>query len=753
MPSLADSLLSSSARPLGLRMRPDLTAHQQRYQGRLYWVVKDPIGLNYFRFQEEEFALLKMLDGLSSLDDLKSGFEEMFAPQQISVEELGQFVGMLHRSNLVIADMPGQGRQLLKRRGERKRQEWLAALSNVLAIRFKGIDPERILNWIYPKVSWFFTRTALIICVLFALSALLLVAVQFDVFWSKLPSFHQFFAKGNWLWLAVAVAVTKVCHEFGHGLSCKHFGGECHELGFMMLVLTPCLYCNVSDSWMLPSKWNRASIGAAGMYVELVIASFATYIWWFSEPGFVNEMALNVMFVCSVSTVIFNANPLLRYDGYYILSDLSEIPNLRQKATTILSRKLGAWCLGMEEPEDPFLPQRNQVFFALYSVASAVYSWFITFSILMFLQKVFEPYRLEIIGHIIGLAAIGGLVLRPLWKLGHFFWIPGRLEQVKKERLRISLAVIGTAILAFLFLPLPYRFVCTLNVEARDAKTVYVEVPGSLVELKVQPGQQVKKGDLLARLENMDLKIAQADLSSKRSQYDAQLRSLQRERHKDPQAGLEIPHIQDSLRAITEQLAEKERALAQLELRAPIDGWVIPPTPVPQPQTDDNERLPSWWGTPLEKRNIGAFLKPGMPFCQIGDPTKMQAALVIDQADVDLVAPRVGDQPGSKVVVKLDELPGDTFTTDVIEISRKDMSVSPREMSHKTGGELQTKTDPTTGVERPLSASYQAVAPLDDEDQVLMVGLRGRAKVSSTRWISLGGRVWRWFGQTFHFRM
>jgi putative peptide zinc metalloprotease protein len=104
-------------------------------------------------------------------------------------------------------------------------------------------------------------------------------------------------------------------------------------------------------------------------------------------------------------------------------------------------------------------------------------------------------------------------------------------------------------------------------------------------------------------------------------------------------------------------------------------------------------------------------------------------------------------------VVKLDELPGDTFTTDVIEISRKDMSVSPREMSHKTGGELQTKTDPTTGVERPLSASYQAVAPLDDEDQVLMVGLRGRAKVSSTRWISLGGRVWRWFGQTFHFRM
>ena len=101
------------------------------------------------------------------------------------------------------------------------------------------------------------------------------------------------------------------------------------------------------------------------------------------------------MFVCSVSTVIFNANPLLRYDGYYILADLTEIPNLRQKATTILSRKLGEWCLGLEQPDDPFLPQRNQVFFALYSVASAIYRWVVVFSILWFLYKVFQPYGLE----------------------------------------------------------------------------------------------------------------------------------------------------------------------------------------------------------------------------------------------------------------------------------------------------------------------------------------------------------------------
>ena len=205
------------------------------------------------------------------------------------------------------------------------------------------------------------------------LSAALLIGVQFDDFQSKLPSFNAFFAAKNWLLLAAVLGCTKVLHEFGHGLSCKHFGGECHEMGVMLLVLTPCLYCNVSDSWMLPNKWRRAAIGAAGMYVEVVLASLCTWIWWFTEPGLLHYTCLNIMFVSSVSTILFNANPLLRYDGYYICSDLMEVPNLRQKSNQILTRKLSEYCLGMEQPEDPFLPQRNQWLFALYTVAAFLY--------------------------------------------------------------------------------------------------------------------------------------------------------------------------------------------------------------------------------------------------------------------------------------------------------------------------------------------------------------------------------------------
>src|SRR5512134_2659654 len=166
MVSLHDSLLSSSARKLPIRKRPDLSARKQQYLGRTYWVVKDPVGLNYYRFQEEEYAILQMLDGETSLDEIKDRFEAEFPPQKITLEELQQFLGMLHRSGLVVAGVPGQGTQLLKRRTERRRKELLGALSNVLCIRFKGFDPERWFAWLYPYVRWFFSRVAVTFCLL-----------------------------------------------------------------------------------------------------------------------------------------------------------------------------------------------------------------------------------------------------------------------------------------------------------------------------------------------------------------------------------------------------------------------------------------------------------------------------------------------------------------------------------------------------------------------------------------------------------
>ena len=426
--------------------------------------MKEPVGLKYYRFQEEEFAILQMLDGESSYQDLKQQFESEFTPQRITLHDLQHFIGMLHRSGLVVSDSPGQGRQLKRRRDEKARRELIGKLSNVLAIRFKGIDPERILNWLYPKVRWFFSPLFCVGVIILALAALSLVTVQYTEFRTRLPAFHEFFGPSNWFWLGITLGITKVLHEFGHGLSCKHFGGECHEMGVMFLVLTPCLYCNVSDSWLLPNKWHRAAIGAAGMYVEIFLAGVATFLWWFSEPGLLNHICLSIMFVCSVSTILFNGNPLLRFDGYYILSDISEIPNLRQKSSRILQRLASEYCLGMEQQEDPFLPNRHIWFFALYTIAAVIYRWVVVISILFFLNAVLEPYGLKIVGQLIGMMGLFGLAGQPIIKLVKYFRAPGRLSQVKRKNILITSGIVTLSLAFFFFCPLPYRVKCAVEI-------------------------------------------------------------------------------------------------------------------------------------------------------------------------------------------------------------------------------------------------------------------------------------------------
>ena len=750
MISLADSLVSASSRPLAIRCRSDLSAKRQNYLGTAYWIIKEPVGLNYFRFQEEEYAILNMLDGTTSLDEIKDRYEEEFPPSKINVEEIARFVGNLYQNGLLIADVPGQGDQLKRQRSEKRKKLLIGQWTNILALRFKGIDPERFLNWIYPKISWLFTRSVLIFCCLLGLSALLLVGVQWELFQSKLPSFHEFFASENWIWLMATLGVTKILHEFGHGLSCKHFGGECHEIGLMILVLTPCMYCNVSDSWMLPNKWHRAAIGAAGMFVELVIASVCTFIWWFTEPGLLNQVCLSVMFVSSVSTILFNGNPLLRYDGYYILSDIMEVPNMRQKATSILSRKLGNWCLGLEEQDDPFLPQRNQWAFALYTIAAVIYRWFILIMILTFLYNVFEPYGLQIIGQIIMLGSLYSLIVMPFWKLYKYFSVPGRTHQVKRPRLYATLGVIAAIIGFICFVKLPYSVICPLQIQPHEAVHINTEVPGILKKIHVEPLQKVEKGQLLAELENLKVKQDLYQLEGEVEAIETRIAAL-RLRKLLPgadgrKAANELRQAEESFESLAQRRDQKKQDLERLKLRAPCAGTVIPSELV-SGQPNAEGLLPTWSGTPLDPDNIGALLEASQTFCLIGDPTKMEAVLVVDQSDRPFV------MKGQTVDLQLDYRAAETIERQTLnEIAAEHMKFTPRRLSTHAGYSVLTETDQATGRDKPMNPSYEASVLLNDPDRKLHAGLRGHAEIhASSR--TLGNRIYRFIAETFSFRL
>ncbi len=743
MATLSDSLVSSSARRLPIRVRPDLSAKKQRYLGKTYWIVKDPVGLKYYRFQEEEYAILNMLDGSMSLDEIKDKFQKNFPPQKITLEELSQFIGTLHRSGLILTGVHDQGYQLYERAIKRRRQEVLGAASNILCIRFKGFDPERFLNWMYPYFAWIYAPFTMFLSLVMMVSALLLVLTQFDTFYSKLPSFYQFFTPENGLWLALILGLTKVIHEFGHGLTCKHFGGECHEMGVMILVLTPCLYCNVSDSWMLPSKWRRAAIGFAGIFVEVWLASFATFLWWYSNPGLLNNICLNVMFISSVSTIIFNANPLLRYDGYYVLSDLMEIPNMRQKASSILSRKAGEWFLGLEYPDDPFLPQRNQLLFALYSVAASCYRWVVTLSITMFLLRVFKPYGLQVLGQVIVIMSLYGLVVMPLYKIGKFFYVPGRLEKVKKVRFYLSLCAF-LALIGFIgFVKLPYRIFTPVEIQYENGDTLYVHVAGTLMEVCVEPGDWVKENQVIAILSNPDLDMQIQELEREEKRLETQLAYLPALSKQDPTAEAQIPIVQKALMAARKELAQRKTDRGRLIIRASREGVVVPAALTKKQERDG--MLPMWYGTPFEQKNLGAFLNTGDAFCILGDPEKMKASLVVTQSQKDFI------NRGQKVEINLNECPFRVFAGTTTDVATQELkTVSPR-LSNKNKGEVSTQTE-QDGTEKPQIPSYKVDVPLENQDGLLQVGVTGQAKIFAEPQ-TIAFRVWRIIAETFHFKI
>src|SRR5437870_638749 len=372
-----------------ISLRRDLEIAPQKYEGRTYYVVKDPVSMRYYRFKEQEHFLIQLMDGDHSLDDAQKEYEKRFRPERLTLEDLEGFGQQLLTAGLAQNESPQAGKQLFDRRKKRRRSEFMQAITNILYIKIPVFDPDKLLIRMLRYTRWIFTTWFMLLSVGVMLTALSLVLTHFETFREKLPEYQEFFSFKNVVYLWVALGAVKIIHEFGHGLSCKAFGGECHEMGALFLCLSPCLYCNVSDAWTLPNKWKRIIISFAGIYVELIIAAISTFVWWNSSTHpFINNMSLSLMIVCSVSTVVFNANPLMRFDGYYVLADWLEIPNLRDQSNRFLKTLVQEHCFGIEVQPEPYMAMWRRILFVSYAIGSFVYRWVVTFGILFFLYNI-----------------------------------------------------------------------------------------------------------------------------------------------------------------------------------------------------------------------------------------------------------------------------------------------------------------------------------------------------------------------------
>jgi multidrug efflux pump subunit AcrA (membrane-fusion protein) len=332
------------------------------------------------------------------------------------------------------------------------------------------------------------------------------------------------------------------------------------------LCLSPALYCNVSDAWTLPNKWHRIIISAAGIYVELIIASLATFVWWNSEAHpYVNNLALSLMVVCSVSTVIFNANPLMRYDGYYVLADWLEIPNLRERSNRFLKNLALTVCLGVEVPPEGYMALWRRILFVTYAIGSYIYRWVVTFAVLWFLWSFLKPYKLEVISQMLALGSLASMVGWPLYQLGKNLHRRGRLPDMKRGRVLVTGIIVGALVVFICFVPVPVsrvRGVGLVQPVPEATAKVFVRHTAVLESLYVRPGDIVQAGETLAVFRDRDL---EAELESERTKKDLAIQQLQM---LEQQKRIAKEHGAQSKLAIRISQAESQRLEAAARVEA-----------------------------------------------------------------------------------------------------------------------------------------------------------------------------------------
>ncbi len=737
-PPKSSAAVPSSQRAIPLRGRTDLQAEAMEFRQSTWWVIKDPISLKYHRVTAEQFSVLNLLNGERSLKDIRDSLAQEFPATVLQLSDVQQMITSLHQRGLLWNQRPGQSASLFRQGQMHRRKKWLDLLRNPLSIRFSGWDPDATLQRMDKWLGWIFHPVSMALFSLFVVFTWLLLLTHVDEFRLRLPEFQQFFGWHNLAWLWLTMGAIKVLHEFGHGLACRHCGSECHEMGVMVLVFSPTLYCDVSDSWMLRNKWQRIGIGAAGMVVETVLSAMAFLGWWFTTPGLLNHLCLNAFFVSTITTVIFNANPLLKYDGYYMLSDLVGIPNLRERANAVLQDVIARF-LGVTRPCDPMNQQGSTFWLATYAIAATINGWILLGAILVFVCSLLKPYGLQPIGYLLGIVSVAGIVGRmssSLYRLA----VALRNESVPSVRpLLVAATLLATIGLAF-SIPLPWSIEAPSIVEPHNVVHVLATAGGELTEFAVRPGDTVEKGQLLVRLRDFQREDALRRLQTLRGTQLAEIDVLHAMENVSEHA-LAIERLQ----SIENRLKELESQLAELTIRAPISGVVVAAPPVPPSRQSINYRLSDWQGEIGDPANLGCQVQPRTHLLSIAPDNKMQVVMYLDQAHRDDL------RQEHQVQIKFEHLPGRTFSARVETIAHEHTDTAPSTLTVKCGGTLASVTD-ETGVEKLTSVAYLAKVVVDQDTHLIKPGMRGTSRFLVETHSALGW-VWRAVCRTVNFRI
>ena len=632
------------------RLKSHAEVHRHHYRGQLWYVLQDRASRRMYRFNPAAWRLIGLLDGERTVQqawDLACHRLGDDAPTQ---EESIRLLGQLHGSDLLQSELPPDVDELLRRYGKQTTGKWWRNLRNPMSIKLPLIDPDRFLRATHSLYAPLFNRWGCIAWLIIVGAACVAAAQH----WSELTKglSDRVLAPDNLLVMAIIFPVVKAFHEFGHACAVRARGGEVHEMGVMFLVFLPIPYVDASASSAFRNKWERFFVGAAGMMAELVLASLAMLVWLNAEPGLVRAVAYNVMLIAGVSTVIFNGNPLLRYDGYYMLTDLIEIPNLGPRGTKYLGYVIERYGFGVRELRSPQASPGEQRWFVGYTIASIVYRLFITFAIVLFIAG-----KYFVIGVLLALWAGFSSVVLPVGK-GLVHLARGRSLRRRRQRAWAVTGVVATVLaIAIFVIPVPIWTRTEGVLWVPERSVVRAGTDGFLRQLVVTPGSEVADGATLALLDDPLLLPQERLYASRLEELEFKLRAMQVDDRVQAQiVREEMEYTQKELRRIRERIAG-------LTITAPNPGRFV----VANPQD-----MPARW---VRKGEQIGFVAP---------TEERVVRVVVGQDDVDLVRNRT-----RRIEVRLAErIPERLVATVMREVPAASGELPSLALSEQGGGKI-----------------------------------------------------------------
>ncbi len=551
------------------RLRTTIQVHRQHFRGQMWHVLQDPTSNQFFRLNDAAYFFIAMLDGRRSISQVWDVCNDELGDNAPTQGEAIQLLGQLYTSNLLQGELPPDAAGLLNRFRKRRAREVQGKLMNLMFIHIPLFDPDNILTHWVGLAGKLFTWVGMALWILLVGTGIYYVIGRIG---DLTQQAENILSPTNLPLLYLGIILAKVTHEFGHGFACKRYGklaggGEVHVMGIMFLVFTPLPYVDASSAWAFRSKWQRIVVSTGGMIVELAMAAIAAIIWANTAPGPLHATCYNIMFVASISTLLFNANPLLRYDGYYILSDLLEIPNLAQRSRQYIYYLVKKYVWGVRKPNNPAHSGGEKGWFVFYGIASTIYRVIICVGILLMVSKKFF-----LLGALLACMAVIAWVLTPLGKFIRYLATSGELSRVRG---RAVISVVGflaalVLLVGMINRPDRARVAGIVDVQTKDMAPIKAGVDGFLDVVLVESGVYVKAGKELVKMTNPSLLADLEKLQAELKELDVRLVSLQQEPAK-------AQAIESRIVAKQVEIARLEADIAELTICSPLSGiWLAP---------------------------------------------------------------------------------------------------------------------------------------------------------------------------------